>query len=236
MRGRIGPHSVTVVVYITRRKSLVCVGETHPDMRQEGHQVASENNSPNRKRERAIEVYDKTNSLAVANAWAQGLSGIAGSGFNLLVDAGVIPFYVGLWNNIRKIYGKGEITLHAAGEYLKPNLGFLVQDLVWDKLVGSVPVIGAPLNAAFGKALTWRLGAWFGMLSALGEESDNSKAITTSTMGLARDTFPSEGSAFSWKSPDKEVFVSFIASVDGLSCQEVQKRADQAVKALRREL
>jgi hypothetical protein len=187
------------------------------------------------KRERAVRVYAKTRTLATGNAIAQGASGIVGGGVNLLVDAAAIPFYVDLWNSVRRIYGRGEITLQAAQEYLKPNLAFLVQDVVWDKAIGSIPIIGIPFNIAFGKALTWRLGAWFGMLAALGAESGNDAELAHSTLALVKQVFPADGSVFSFSAPDQEVFVAFISSVDGLSEDEARERTEAALRALRGE-
>src|SRR3954462_6251802 len=111
-------------------------------------------------------------TLATGNLIAQGASGFFGFAANLFVDAAAVPFYAQLWNEVRGIYGKGEITAEATRAYLKPNLGFLAQDLLWDKIVGSIPIIGVPFNIAFAKALTWRLGAWFGFLSAIDGEDD----------------------------------------------------------------
>ena len=187
------------------------------------------------RRDRAEKVYEKTRTLANGNAIAQGASGLFGGGVNLLVDAAAVPFYVELWNDVRRVYGRGEITMDAAGEYLRPNLSFLVQDLVWDKAVGSIPIIGIPFNIAFGKALTWRLGAWFGLLAALGDDSDGNAELTRSTLSLVKQVFPAEGSLFSWNAPDREVFVAFISSVDGLTGTEAQQRTEAALRALRGE-
>lgn len=187
------------------------------------------------KHERAARVYEKTGGLANGNALAQGASGLFGGGVNLLVDAAAIPFYVDLWNEVRRIYGRGEITLQAAREYLKPNMAFLVQDLVWDKAIGSIPIIGIPFNIAFGKALTWRLGAWFGMLAALGADSGGDAELAQSTLALVKQVFPADGGVFSWSAPDKEVFVAFISSVDGLTEAEARGRTEAALRALRGE-
>lgn len=186
-------------------------------------------------RERAEQVYEKTRGLANGNAIAQGASGLFGGGVNLLVDAAAIPFYVDLWNDIRHVYGRGEITRQAAQDYLKPNVTFLVQDLVWDKAVGSIPIIGIPFNIAFGKALSWRLGAWFGMLAALGADSGGNAQLAQSTLALVKQVFPAGGSVFSWNAPDKEVFVAFISSVDGLTEAEAQSRTEAALRAMRGE-
>ena len=186
------------------------------------------------KRARAELVYEKTRSLATGNLIAQGASGLFGFATNLLVDAAAIPFYADLWNRIRDIYGKGTITAEAAKAYLQPNLGFLAQDLLWDKVVGSIPIIGVPFNVVFAKALTWRLGAWFGLLSAIGDEDDD-EALTQVTMQLTREVFPSSRSVFDFRAPDRDVFVSFIASVDGLTTEQVHERAQRALQVLRGE-
>lgn len=182
--------------------------------------------------ERASRVYERTRRLANGNAWVQGLSGVFGMGANWVVDVAVIPYYAELWNDIRKIYGRGEITLTAATAFLKPNLGFLVQDLVWDKLVGSIPIVGIPFNIAFAKALTWRLGAWFGLLSALGDDGNPDEMVTRSSMQLTREIFPSTGSVFSFEAPKKDVFVAFIAAQDGITQGEAKRRMAVALQAL----
>jgi hypothetical protein len=177
-------------------------------------------------------VYDRTSTLATGNLIAQGASGFFGFAANIFVDVAAIPFYARLWSEVRGIYGKGEITAEAARAYLKPNVGFLAQDLLWDKIVGSIPIIGVPFNIAFAKALTWRLGAWFGFLSAIDGEDDD-EALTEATMQLVREVFPSSRSVFDFAAPDRDVFVEFIASVDGLTTDEVQNRTKAALDALR---
>ncbi|NYJ06581.1 hypothetical protein [Petropleomorpha daqingensis] len=173
-----------------------------------------------------------TQSLATGNLIAQGASGLFGFAANLFVDVAAIPFYAQLWSEVRGIYGKGEITQGAAKAYLKPNVGFLVQDLVWDKIVGSIPIIGVPFNVVFAKALSWRLRAWFGFLSAIDGEDDD-QALTEATMQLVREVFPDNRSIFDFAAPDRDVFVEFIASVDGLTTDEVHDRTKAAVDALR---
>jgi hypothetical protein len=184
------------------------------------------------KRARAQQVYDRTSRLATGNVVAQGASGFFGFAANLLVDAAAIPFYAQLWSEIRGIYGKGEITAEAAKAYLKPNIGFLAQDLIWDKIVGSIPIIGVPFNIVFAKALTWRLGAWFGFLSAIDGEEDDA-ALTETTLRLVREIFPSSRSTFDFTAPDRDVFVEFIASIDGLTTDEVHDRTKAALDVLR---
>lgn len=184
------------------------------------------------KEQRAAQVYELTRSLANTNAWVGGLSGVVGSGVNLVADVAVIPLYRRLWNDVRQIYGRGEITLDAATAYLKPNIGFLAQDLFWDKLMGSIPIFGIPFNVAFGKALTWRLGAWYGLLSALGEDDIPDTMLTTLSMQLTKVVFPAAASAFSFEAPDKAKFVRFIAAQDGLTYAEAQRRLEEIFKLM----
>lgn len=191
-------------------------------------------------RARAGEVYDRTARLARLNMGAQGASGFFGMGVNLAVDVAAIPFYARHWNAIRGIYGKGAISVDAASAYLQPNVGFIVEDLVFDKALGSVPVAGIYFNAAFAKALTWRLGAWFGMLCALGDgregaEGDVSEILTRSSLQLTREMFAaSSGSlrTLRFPTPERERFVGFVAAMDGLTRAEAEDRVQRALDAL----
>ena len=52
-------------------------------------------------------------------------------------------------------------------------------------------------------------------------------------MQLVREVFPSNRSIFDFAAPDRDVFVEFIASVDGLTTDEVHDRTKAALDALR---
>ncbi|MFF8942480.1 hypothetical protein ACF1A5_09420 [Streptomyces sp. NPDC014864] len=189
------------------------------------------------KEDRAARVYGLTGDLALSNMWWQGLSAVVGFGVPILVDGAALVAYSDLWSDVRTIYGKGRISAHAAKEYLKPNLGFLVQDFLWDKVIGQIPLIGIPFNVAFAKATTWRLGAWFGALAALGDGDDEATngQVVGASMDLIKRLFPSTGSVFDFKSPDRETFIALIASLDGLSAKTAEDRFNNALAALRGE-
>jgi hypothetical protein len=182
------------------------------------------------KEQRAAMAYDRTKRMADRNALAGAASGVFGMGVNWIVDVAAIPFYTDLWNDIRGTYGKGSITLEAARRYLKPNIMFLVQDFVVDKILGAIPIFGIRFNYICAKALTWRLGAWFAVLSALGEEKDPSKALIESTMELTRRFFPANQSILDFEEPSREQFIEFIAAVDGLTQSEAAARAKAATE------
>ena len=188
--------------------------------------------------ERAEQVYGLTKGLALPNAIVQGISGIFGSGIPLLIDAGALFFYWKMWNDIRAIYGHGAITKKAAIAYLRPNISYLVQDLIFDKGVGAfVPIVGIPLNFIFAKALTWRLGAWFGLLSAMAKARSANNIpdpiLTRYSLALVQQFFPPETLAiFTESEPDKDDFINFVASLEGLSDEEARKRLQNALDAL----
>jgi hypothetical protein len=59
------------------------------------------------------------------------------------------------------------------------------------------------------------------------------EALTEATMQLVREVFPSNRSIFDFAAPDRDVFVEFIASVDGLTTDEVHDRTKAALDVLR---
>ncbi|HEX8242434.1 MAG TPA: hypothetical protein VF541_03015 [Longimicrobium sp.] len=188
------------------------------------------------KERKAAAVYDRTKRFADRNAWVQAGSGLFGLGTNLIVDVAAIPYYADLWNDIRNLYGRGKISIDAAGAYIRPNVGFLLADLLYDKVLGSIPLLGIPFNYVCAKALTWRLGAWFGVLAALGEEGNPKETLVRSTMQLAMQFFPANKSLLSFEEPHKQRFVSFIAALDGLTYAETESRVNDALNVLEKGL
>jgi hypothetical protein len=170
---------------------------------------------------RAKKVYNITQKLSNPNALAQAGSGIIGMGLNVLVDLFVLPLYAKMWDDIREVYGHGVITKKAAIAYLKPNINYIAHDLLFDKICGTVPLVGISFNYIYAKALTWRLGAWFGLLSALakanGTDNIPDELLTKCSFDLVRKFFPRENiEFFEFKEPDKDEFIEFIANLETL--------------------
>lgn len=185
--------------------------------------------------QRAEEVYRLTSDASTLNSLIQAASGIIGSGANWVADLGVIPLYIDLWNNIRQVYGKGSITREAATAYLKPNLPYIVADLLVDKIASTfLPIIGVPINYTYAKALTWRLGAFFGMISALGEEAHTYGDLSRMSARVVAELFPLEELSllktltFRYKNPDKTSFIEILSGLDGISLEDAQKRIEVA--------
>ena len=66
----------------------------------------------------------------------------------------------------------------------------LIFDVVADKVLGNVPLIGVYFNAICAKTMTWRLGILFTMLSARGEAIDD--ATVQDTTKLYSYGFPAD--------------------------------------------
>lgn len=87
----------------------------------------------------------------------------------------------------------------------------LLFDIVADKVLGNVPVIGIYFNAICAKTMTWRFGIAFTMLLARGDEI-NPTSVKNVTK-LIRLVFP-QNDAFTFKQPSYETFEKLVLSVE----------------------
>lgn len=184
---------------------------------------------------RAQTVYRMTSRTAAASSVIQAVSALFFGGMiHLAVDGAAIAFYVDLFNEIRGVYGRGRITKEAAWAYLQPNLAFILGDLVLDKLLGMLPVAGSYFCYVFSRSLTFRLGAFFGALSALGEDAPND-ILLEKVSQLVQELFPREGFLFRLSDPDQDSFVALIAGLEGLDAKAAEARLATALHVLRGE-
>ena len=140
-------------------------------------------------------VYDIINEKACSNSIMQGLTGWCGFPFTLFGDVAVFwTHYKPMLNDIRKVYGRAPLSIRKMLFLLNGCEEELLTDLVVDKVVGNLPVIGLPANVIAAKALTWRLGILFGMLASQG--SDVSIADVEQSIGLIRSALPNKKSFF----------------------------------------
>lgn len=174
-------------------------------------------------------IYKMINSKANSNAFIQGITGITGFPSTLVVD-GIVIFthYEPLINDIRKIYGRSEIS----AKELSPMMGSIVKeillDLAVDKVLGHVPVAGAYFNAVSAKALTWRLGMLVAVISARGEEF--TKANISNVIKLIRYITPLN-ELLKLKKPDYEVFKRITLSVTDNEITTFNDKVQTALKA-----
>lgn len=137
------------------------------------------------------QIYVLIQNKASSNQFVQGLSGLAGFPWTLLADAGVIiTHYAPMLNKIRLIYGRSPM----AAEHIKPVLegckDEIIADILVDKLLGQIPLIGIVGNIVCAKTMTWRLGLLFGVMAVKGETITTEEA--KKAMIDIRNLFPQE--------------------------------------------
>lgn len=171
---------------------------------------------------KAEECYQIIMKKAEDNSIAQSLSGIAGWPFTIATDIAVIPLiYVPLWDRIRELYERNGTPQDAATRIITGTLSEIFVDIALDKILGNVPLLGIYFNAICAKTLTWRLGTLFAMLSARGEELDES--VIKESMILIRRTFPQDD-MFKFITPNKRDFIKLVESFTDLSKEDYKNR------------
>lgn len=177
-----------------------------------------------------IRVYDIIDKKVGSNVAMQGLSGVLGFPFTLLTDVAVVFSHYGpMLNEIRAVYGRSPITKEAFGPVLSGCKQELLTDMVLDKIVGNVPLIGLPANMICAKAMTWRLGILFGMLAARGEEI--SQQNVANAVHLIRTLFPQKNSLM-YKKPSAGTVEKLLKTVDGDSVETFDQKVNTILDAL----
>lgn len=171
--------------------------------------------------------YHLIENKANSNSLIQGVSGFFGFVATLAVDAGSIPLiYVRLWNEIRAVYGQAPITNEDGIKVLANILPEVLTDILFDKFLGNVPVVGVYFNAVCAKQMTWRLGTLFSMLASRG--ADITTANCKETMIMIRHMFPQKD-MFSFTTPDHSKFIPLVDGVAGCSLESFNRKVDNAL-------
>ena len=173
--------------------------------------------------------YEIINSKASSNIAIQGLSGVLGFPFTLLADGAVIFTHYGtMLNEIRSLYGRTPVSESVVTTIVKGISSELIFDVVADKVLGNVPLIGVYFNAICAKTMTWRLGILFTMLSARGEPHDD--ATVQDTTKLIRMVFP-QTDAFKFQQPTYPTFEKLVTSVTDNSMEQFNRKISKALDA-----
>lgn len=144
-------------------------------------------------------VYDLIQKKATSNEFLQGVSGFFGFPVTLVVDAGVVFTHYGpMLDEIRSIYGRKPVSYEVIQPILEACKSEIVADIIVDKIMGNIPVIGIAANIMCAKTMTWRMGLLFAMLSSSGE--DISVVTTKNTIKAIRKLFP-QRNMFSFTTP-----------------------------------
>ena len=175
----------------------------------------------------AKKSYEIINAKASSNIAIQGLSGILGFPFTLLADGAVIfTHYGAMLNEIRSLYERMAVSETVVTSIVKGISSELIFDILADKFLGNVPLVGVYFNAICAKTMTWRLGILFTMLSARGEAIDD--YTVQDTTKLIRMVFP-QTDAFKFQQPTYSTFEKLITSVAGNSMEQFNKKITKAL-------
>lgn len=175
-------------------------------------------------------TYSIIQEKASSNTFIQALTGIVGFPFNLIGDGAVMfTHYAPMLNEIRATYGYQSISKEVLAPLLKGCSREILTDLIGDKFLGSIPVLGIYFNGICAKSLTWRLGILFGMLSARGEEIN--KENVKNCMRMIREVFP-QRSMYVFKTPSAAVVENLLKAVGNVSENDFNKLVLNVIKGV----
>lgn len=179
---------------------------------------------------REIQVYELIESKASSNIALQGLTGALGFPFTAIGDvAAFFTHYGPMLNQIRVLYGRKPVPKESMMTILDGCKSELLADIVIDKVLGNLPVLGLPANMICAKAMTWRLGILFGMLAARGEEIDAENV--KSAVQLIREMFPQRDSLL-FKKPSISVTEKLLRSVEDTTVEAFESKMERILNAL----
>ena len=180
--------------------------------------------------EKTKKVYDLIKRTAGSNQLMQGLSALLGFPFTVLADGTVIFTHYGpMLNEIREIYGRSGVSVEVVGPILKGCSKEILADILVDKFIGQIPVVGLPANIMCAKTMTWRLGLVFAMISARGEEISES-SVSNATK-LVRELFP-QRRMFCFAAPSMAVVERLLEAMEDITIEEFDAKVDRALAAL----
>lgn len=175
-------------------------------------------------------AYDIICEKEKANMVAQGLSGIAGFPWTLVVDAGVIPtLYIPLYNQLRLNFARTSDQADRIADLLLEIAPEILSDIVFDKIAGQIPLIGTFFNVLCAKNMTWRLGILFTMLAARGEEIHSEKV--RESMTLIRASFPQKN-FWRFTRPSLGQFELLCAQFQDIDQAEYNARIDERLREM----
>lgn len=175
-------------------------------------------------------VYDIISKKAGSNILMQGFTGWVGFPFTLFADTAVFFTHYGpMLNEIRGVYGQTPMNSEYIAPIIKGCKDEVISDIVLDKVIGNIPIIGLPANMIAAKAMTWRLGILFGMLAARGE--DINQHNVENAIVLIRNVFPQKESYF-FRKPSVENVEKLIRSVEGDTFEAFDTKVSRILDAV----
>lgn len=179
---------------------------------------------------KTVRIYDTIEKKAGSNEAMQGLSGALGFPFTLMADAAAIFTHYGpMVNEIRRLYGREPINADKLIPVVKGANSEILADIVFDKFIGQIPIVGIASNIMCAKAMTWRIGILFAMLTARGEEITSESVRKTCI--LIRNAFPQKNT-FAFKKPSVTTVEKLLNAVEGDDVAEYEAKIDKLIDGL----
>lgn len=173
----------------------------------------------------SAKVYDIIDRKSGSNTAMQGLSGLMGFPFTTIMDVAVFFTHYGpMLNDIRAVYGRAPVGKKEMGHILKGCKQELLADMILDKFIGNIPVLGLPANMICARAMTWRLGLLFAMLSARGEDIEPDSVFLS--VRLIRSIFPQTNSLL-FKRPPAVTVEKLLSGVEGISIETFDSKVSR---------
>ncbi len=179
---------------------------------------------------RTAKVYDIIDGKAGSNVAMQGLSGLMGFPFTAVMDIAVFFTHYGpMLNDIRAVYNRPPIGKDELHHIVKGCRQDLLADMVLDKLIGNIPILGLPANMICARAMTWRLGLLFGMLSACGDEINSEHVLLS--VRLIQSLFPQTDSLL-FKKPTVLTVEKLLSGVEDAEPETFSMKVQRALDQL----
>lgn len=179
---------------------------------------------------RTAKVYYIIDGKAGSNIAMQGLSGLMGFPFTAVMDITVFFTHYGpMLNDIRAVYSRPPIGKDELRHIVKGCRQDLLADMVLDKLIGNIPILGLPANMICARAMTWRLGLLFGMLSARGDEINSEHVLLS--VRLIQSLFPQTDSLL-FKKPTVLTVEKLLSGVEDAEPETFSMKVQRALDQL----
>lgn len=177
---------------------------------------------------KTAKVYELIDKKAGSNEAMQGISGVFGFPFTLMTDAAVIFTHYGpMVNEIRAMYGRSSVSKDALLPVMKGASSEILSDLVFDKVIGQIPLIGILSNIMCAKAMTWRIGLLFAILAARGEEATDETVRKTCI--LIRTLFPQKNT-FAFKKPSVVIVEKLLSCVENTDLDDYETKVEKILE------
>lgn len=180
--------------------------------------------------EKTLKIYNLIDSKAGSNQMMQGISGLLGFPYTLIVDAAALVTHYGpMLNDIRKIYSLDPVSVEVIKPIISGCSSEILTDIVIDKILGQIPLLGIGANIICAKTMTWRLGLVFAMLSARGDDISTANVIGVTR--LIREKFPPK-SMLTFRKPSVSDVNELLCSVSDMNTEDFDRQIDSLLDGL----